>query len=54
MRVVLRPTVPESAEIRSCSAQFEDYGVVTQSVRQGIDVQVSVDPYVEAQQGPTS
>jgi organic hydroperoxide reductase OsmC/OhrA len=46
VKVVLEPTVegiPRSRLAR-CLSLFEDFCVVTQSVRQGIDVQVEVEP----------
>ncbi len=43
--VVLRPSVEGGLEaLRPCLDQFEDFCVVTQSVRAGIDVNVSVEP----------
>ncbi|NJD19766.1 MAG: OsmC family protein [Gemmatimonadetes bacterium] len=46
MSVVIRPTLdgvgPE--RIARCLELFEDFCVVTQSVREGIDVRVSVEP----------
>jgi organic hydroperoxide reductase OsmC/OhrA len=51
--VVLRPTLEAESEKRfgRCVELFEDYCVVTASVRQGIDVSVRVEPVPE-QPGP--
>ena len=44
IEVVLRPRVPGGAEaLGKCLGQFEDFCVVTQSVREGLDVQVRVE-----------
>jgi uncharacterized OsmC-like protein len=41
--VVLHPRLPaESPEVGDCLRTFEDFCVVTQSVREGLDVKVSV------------
>jgi organic hydroperoxide reductase OsmC/OhrA len=44
IRVQLRPQIagPNHARVRRCLDLFEDYCVVTQSVRSGIDVNVDV------------
>ncbi len=43
--VTIRPKVPaDSAELARCLGTFEDFCVVTQSVREGIDVRVRVEP----------
>ena len=42
--VQLRPVVDDPAALTACLAGFEDFCVVTQSVRDGLDVEVSVDP----------
>jgi organic hydroperoxide reductase OsmC/OhrA len=43
--VTLRPTVDEaSSALASCIGNFEDFCVVTQSVREGLDVNVRVEP----------
>ncbi len=46
MEVVIRPTLDAVApeRIARCLELFEDFCVVTQSVREGIDVRVSVEP----------
>jgi uncharacterized OsmC-like protein len=45
IEVVLRPRVPGGAEaLGKCLGQFEEFCVVTQSVREGLDVQVRVEP----------
>lgn len=44
IRVTLRPTIESNGEVDACLASFEDFCVVTQSVRAGIDVDVSVEP----------
>lgn len=53
MGVVIRPTLdavgPE--RIARCLELFEDFCVVTQSVREGIDVHVSVEPAGLAERG---
>jgi organic hydroperoxide reductase OsmC/OhrA len=48
--VTLRPRLPagaDAAALSGCLGAFEDFCVVTQSVREGIDVAVSVDLGVE-------
>ena len=54
VRVTLRPTVADSEILDACLATFQDYCVVTQSVRQGVDIQVSVEPFVDGAIGPTA
>ncbi len=45
MDVTLHPKLSESGEkLDKCLANFEDFCVVTQSVRDGMDVRVSVEP----------
>jgi organic hydroperoxide reductase OsmC/OhrA len=46
LRVLLEPSVPEDARGRAerCLELFEDFCVVTESVRKGIDVLVEVRP----------
>lgn len=46
LRVRLAPTVPEAerARMARCLEIFEDFCIVTQSVRAGIDVAVRVEP----------
>lgn len=46
VKVVLRPSVPgvPAERLARCLDLFEDFCVVTQSVRGGIDVEVSVEP----------
>jgi organic hydroperoxide reductase OsmC/OhrA len=46
IRVRLEPTVPKEQQprMRRCLELFEDYCIVTQSVRQGIEVDVEVEP----------
>lgn len=46
MRVLIEPAVEESEQprMRRCLELFEDFCVVTQSVRAGIDVEVDVEP----------
>lgn len=46
LRVRLHPTVPEHDRERMarCLALFEDFCIVTESVRHGIDVDVDVEP----------
>jgi uncharacterized OsmC-like protein len=45
MDVTLRPRVEGGpVPLGSCLEEFEDFCVVTQSVRQGLDVQVHVEP----------
>lgn len=48
LRVLLHPHVADAGvDIGSCIAGFEDFCVVTQSVREGIDVEVDVQPLVD-------
>jgi organic hydroperoxide reductase OsmC/OhrA len=54
VRVTLRPTVTDSETLDACLSNFQDYCVVTQSVRQGVDIEVSVDPFVDGAIGPTA
>jgi organic hydroperoxide reductase OsmC/OhrA len=46
VRVRIEPVIEESerARMHRCLELFEDFCVVTQSVRQGIDVEVAVEP----------
>lgn len=45
IRVVLRPDLDASdAALAACRSTFEDFCVVTQSVREGLDVEVSIAP----------
>ena len=46
IRVLIEPVVAESERPRMhrCLELFEDFCVVTQSVRAGIDVEVDVEP----------
>jgi organic hydroperoxide reductase OsmC/OhrA len=46
VRVRTKPVIEESqqARMQRCLELFEDFCVVTQSVRQGIDVDVAVEP----------
>ena len=46
LRVVLTPDVTEAerARMRRCTELFEDFCVVTESVRQGIPIRVTVEP----------
>jgi organic hydroperoxide reductase OsmC/OhrA len=46
MKVALHPQLEpgDQERIRRCLELFEDFCIVTQSVRNGIDVQVSVEP----------
>lgn len=49
--VVLRPELPAGADAQGfarCSAAFEDFCVVTQSVREGLDVRVRLEPAIPA------
>jgi len=41
--VTLHPTLANPSALQGCLDIFEDFCIVTQSVRQGIDVQVHVD-----------
>jgi uncharacterized OsmC-like protein len=41
--VRLHPQVEDAAKLASCAEMYEDFCVVTQSVRDGIDVEVAVD-----------
>jgi len=45
MRVVMRPVLAEGDQKRigRCLEVFEDFCIVTQSVRDGIDIQVDVE-----------
>lgn len=55
IRVILRPHVSdEGAGFTRCLSEFEDFCVVTQSVREGIDIQVDVQPVTDTTMpGPT-
>lgn len=55
--VQIEPTVPaaDQARMRRCLELFEDFCVVTESVRQGIDVEVAVAPVTaESETSPAS
>lgn len=55
VRIVLWPTVAATSdELTRCIEEFQDYCVVTESVRRGIDVDVEVQPIVDGMEGPTS
>ncbi|HET9718645.1 MAG TPA: OsmC family protein [Solirubrobacteraceae bacterium] len=51
LQVHIEPVVQESERARMgrCLAIFEDFCVVTQSVRQGIEIDVTVDPVSDPQ-----
>lgn len=53
VRVVLRPSVEgvPAERLTRCLDLFEDFCVVTQSVREGIDVEVLVEPHGVAEGG---
>lgn len=53
VHVRLRPSVPPEGEagLRRCLGLFEDFCTVTASVREGIDVEVTVTPPEEAAEG---
>ena len=54
LRVDLSPDVPEHERDRlsRCLDLFEDFCIVTQSVRDGIDVDVRVEPHFPAAPEP--
>lgn len=52
--VKLRPTVEQSEALGRCFADFEDFCVVTQSVRSGIRIDVTVESTIDGAEGPTS
>jgi organic hydroperoxide reductase OsmC/OhrA len=52
--VTIRPTVAESDALSQCFSDFEDFCVVTESVRKGIEVSVKVEPLVDGREGPTA
>lgn len=54
LRVILAPTVPVEARERMtrCLDIFEDFCVVTESVREGIDVDVRVEPVAPPEPAP--
>ncbi|AKU98911.1 putative redox protein, regulator of disulfide bond formation [Labilithrix luteola] len=55
IRVTLYPTVPAiTDELAKCIEEFQDYCVVTESVREGVEVLVDVEPMTEGLEGPTS
>ena len=53
MDVVLRPSLEggDASRMSRCLDLFEDFCVVTQSVREGIDVRVAVEPEGSAEGG---
>jgi organic hydroperoxide reductase OsmC/OhrA len=52
IRCLLRPHLTEDeAKIAACLAAFEDFCVVTASVREGIDVEVDVQPLADGTYG---
>lgn len=53
VEVTLRPSVPGASSERMgrCLELFEDFCIVTQSVRQGIEVAVSVEPEIVPGEG---
>ena len=52
--VELHPEVRDAAALCSCLDVFEDFCVVTQSVREGIDVEVKVEPRASETAAPAS
>jgi uncharacterized OsmC-like protein len=42
MTVNLRPDVDDAAKLERCKGIFEDFCIVTQSVRQGMDVKIEI------------
>jgi organic hydroperoxide reductase OsmC/OhrA len=57
VRVTLRPHVTEpDAEpvLAECMEHFKEFCVVTESVREGIDIDVRVEPVIEGVEGPCS
>ena len=45
VRVTLRPPADAGgADLDACRSTFEDFCVVTQSVREGLDVDVAIEP----------
>lgn len=55
VRVVLWPAVLEATDdLSRCIEEFQDHCIVTESVRQGVRVDVEVQPIVEGMEGPTS
>jgi len=44
MQVTIFPEVEDPAKLERCLPLFEDFCVVTAAVREGIDIQVSVEP----------
>jgi len=59
VHVTLRPQVMGDGEslqaiVDECIEQFRDFCVVTESIREGLDVTVAVQPIGEGPEGPTS
>ncbi len=53
IRVTLRPHVCDAdASFSACVEEFEDFCVVTQSAREGIDIEVDVQPITDGFEGP--
>ena len=52
--VELHPEVADAAAIGACLEVFEDFCVVTQSVREGIDIDVRVEPRAKEEDAPAS
>lgn len=48
LTVTLQPVVPEGAAIDRCLDIYEDFCIVTQSVRQGMEVDVRLEPKTSA------
>ena len=48
--VRLHPAVDDPGALASCLTTYEDFCIVTQSVREGLDVQVDVDAHAPARE----
>lgn len=55
IKVILHPEVEAELEgLSPCLAEFEDFCLVTESVREGVPIEVVVEPISDQSEGPSS